>query len=177
MNRWSGPRVPSEELCLTLLTRMLTLLPLALHLTDAMPPRPGNSFEKFLLLQCTFASLWKGINLNHRVASNWQCASARTFSKLWVRLLKTNYLYLLTPLPQTPASSPENCCDCLSFRKKLMRHSFLNERARINCNAPTRVPTQGRTARTPYQKSSLRGLVFLQKPAERCRECWVEPIT
>lgn len=103
----------SEELCLTLLTRMLTLLPLALHFTDKMSPWPGSSLDKLLLLQCTFASLWEGINFNYMVVSNWQ------FSKLWVRLLKANYFDYMTQLPQTPTSSPEDCCHCLSFGTKL----------------------------------------------------------
>lgn len=109
----------SEELCLTLLTRMLTLLPLALHFIDTMSPRPGSSLDKLLLLQCTFASLWEGINFNYMVASNWQYASTKTFSKLWVRLLKANCFDCKSPLPQTPVSCPEDCCHCLFFRDKL----------------------------------------------------------
>ena len=44
----------------TLLRRMLILLPLALHLREAMPPTPGTSPARLLQLQCTFASLWGG---------------------------------------------------------------------------------------------------------------------
>lgn len=44
----------------TLLRRMLILLPLALHLSDTMPPAPGTSSARFLQLQCTFASLQGG---------------------------------------------------------------------------------------------------------------------
>lgn len=44
----------------TLLRRMLILLPLALHLSDAMAPTPGTSSARFLQLQCTFASLQGG---------------------------------------------------------------------------------------------------------------------
>lgn len=109
----------SEELCLTLLTRMLTLLPLALHFTDTMSPQAGSSLDKLLLLECTFASLWEGINFNYMLASSWQYASAKTFSKLWVRLLKANYFDCMTALPQIPASSPEDCCHHISFRNKL----------------------------------------------------------
>lgn len=140
----------SEELCLTLLTRMLTLLPLALHLTDAMPPRPGNSSEKLLLLQCTFASLWKGINLNHTVASNWQYTPAKTFFKLWVKLLKTNYFYLMTPLPQTPASSPENCCDLPFFQEEVNETLFPQWIGKNKLQCSNRIPRTGL-----YRKNTL----------------------
>lgn len=119
INWWSGPRAVSEDLCLTLLTRMLTLLPLALHLTDAMPPRPGKSSKKFLLLQCTFASLWKGININHLMASNWQYGSAKTFFKLRVGLLK-NKLFL--PYDTTAPDSSFLC-------RGLLRPAFLSGRS------------------------------------------------
>ena len=45
---------------LTLLRRTLILLPLALPLSDTMPPTPGTSSARFLQLQCTFASLQGG---------------------------------------------------------------------------------------------------------------------
>lgn len=166
----------SGQPCLTLLTRMLTLLPLALHFTDTMSPQPGSSLDKLLLLQCTFASLWEGINFNYTVTSNWQYVPAKTFSKLWVRLLKANYFICMTPLPQTPTSSPEDCCHSLSFRTKLT-DTFFNESARINISASTGFPKHAYTARTSDQNSEFRGLLFLQKYAEQYHECWIEPIT
>lgn len=143
INWWSGPRAVSEDLCLTLLTRMLTLLPLALHLTDAMPPRPGNSSKKFLLLQCTFASLWKGININHLMASNWQYGSAKTFFKLWVGLLKPNYFYLMTPLPQTPASSPEDYWDLPFFQEEVNDTLFPQWISKNKLQCSYRIPKTG----------------------------------
>lgn len=48
-----------ESSRLTLLMRMLTWFPVALHFTDAIPLVPGSRSVRDLLLQCTLASLRK----------------------------------------------------------------------------------------------------------------------
>lgn len=45
---------------LTLLGRILIVLPLLLHRREAMPPAPGTSSARLLQLQCALASLQGG---------------------------------------------------------------------------------------------------------------------